>query len=91
MIFENTLESAVAIKRGRYCSNTPVIICTFIIGMLAAPCEVSWFITGPLAMITGRKKISRKKPFKRIFPFNIIAIISANATITGTASAVCNR
>ena len=37
-------------------------------------------------MITGRKKISLKKPLHLIFPFSIMAIISANTTMMGTST-----
>ena len=50
---------------------------------LPAPSAVSIPKIGPLTMITGRKKISLKKPLPWIFIFSIMAMISANTTIIG--------
>ena len=60
-------------------------------GMEPAPWDISWLMTGPLAMITGRKKISRKTPFPLILEFSSRAMINANTTMIGVAMIVFIR
>ena len=78
-----------AIDAGRNVLIAFTITCVFIEGIVEAPSLTSMFMTGPLTMITGRKNISLKKALHFILPFNIIAMISANTTITGTSTIVC--
>ena len=59
---------------------------SFIIGTEATPWAVSMFITGPVAMITGRKKIMRKMPRARILLLSSSAMISEKLMMMGSCS-----
>ena len=91
IMFEKISPIELARLAGRKFSSAATIDCTFIAGMVAAPSPTSMFITGPLTMMTGRKKISLKKPLHLILPLSMIAIISAKTTMIGTSTIVCHR
>ena len=59
--------------------------------MLEAFCSVREARIGPETMMTGRKKIRRKKDLPRIFSLSMRAIIMAKTTMTGTEMTVESR
>ena len=89
IIFPKSSPMEFAIFVGKKASKAFITACVFIAGMVDAPSLTSMFITGPLTMMTGRKNISLKNPFILILPLSIIAMISANTTMMGTSTMVC--
>ena len=61
-----------------------LIVFWLTMGTEDTPWAVSWLITGPVAMITGRKKMVRKIPRPLILPLSIRAMIRENAMMIGS-------